>query len=78
MKYMTNVLGVISGLFATAIRGLYPGYTHLKGVVQGSGGKFGDYKCVAAMSISQVSQPQYSVCHRVSFPIMKSSFRRVK
>ena len=57
MKYMTNVLGVVNGLFSTAIRSLYPGYTHLRGVVQGSGGgsKFGDYKCIAAMSISQVS-----------------------
>ena len=58
MKYMTNVLGVVSGLFATAIRSLYPGHTHLvKGVVQSSGpggSRFGDYKCTAAMPISQV------------------------
>ena len=54
MKYMTNVLGVVNSLFSAAIRSVYPNYTSLKGVVQGSGGKFGDYKCVAAMSISQV------------------------
>lgn len=57
MKYMTNVFSVISGLFNTAIRSLYPGHAHtLKGAVQfsGSGSKFGDYKCVAAMPISKV------------------------
>ena len=54
---MTNVLSVINGLFTTAIRSLYPGHVHsLKGVVQfsGSGSRFGDYKCVAAMPISKV------------------------
>ena len=54
---MTNVLSVINGLFTTAIRSLYPGHAHaLKGVVQfsGSGSRFGDYKCVAAMPISKV------------------------
>ena len=54
---MTNVLTVINGLFSTAIRSLYPGYANLKAIVQPSAlsGKFGDYKCVAAMSIAQVS-----------------------
>ena len=64
MKCMTNVLGVINGLFTTAIRGLYPGHTHLmKGVVQssGPGGRFGDYKCIAAMSISQVCQLNHKI-----------------
>ena len=57
MKYMTNVLTVVNGLFATAIRSLYPSYTNLRAIVQASAasGKFGDYKCVAAMSIAQVS-----------------------
>ena len=54
MKNMTNVLNVVNSVFTTAIRSLYPGFT-TKGIVQGSsGGKFGDYKCIAAMSISQV------------------------
>ena len=57
MKYMTNVLTVVNGLFATAVRSLYPSYANLRAIVQGSAtsGKFGDYKCVAAMSIAQVS-----------------------
>ena len=66
MKHMTNVLGVLNGLFSTAIRGLYPScYKSLKGVVQGASGagsKFGDYKCIAAMSISQVSASINALC----------------
>lgn len=58
MKHMTNVLSLINGLFTTAIRSLYPGHAHsLKGVIQfsGSGSRFGDYKCIAAMPLSKVT-----------------------
>ena len=54
-RTMTNVLHIVNGLFTTAIRAAYPSFTQLKGTVQGSGGKFGDYKCMAAMPIAQVS-----------------------
>lgn len=54
MQSMTNVLRVVGGLFTTPIRSLYPGFSQFKGIVQGSGGKFGDYKCIAAMQIAQV------------------------
>ena len=52
MKYMPNVLRVVNGVFTSAIRGLYPEFTALKGTVQHS--KFGDYTCTAAMPIAQV------------------------
>ena len=54
MKYMTNVLSVINGVFTHAIRNLYPEFGQLKNVLQYSGAKFGDYKCMAAMPIAQV------------------------
>ena len=50
---MTNVLSVISAVFSSAIRSVCPGVA-LKGLVQSSGGRFGDYKCMAAMPVSQV------------------------
>lgn len=52
---MTNTLRVVNGFFTSAIRGLYPEFTALKGTVQHSGSKFGDYTCTAAMPIAQVS-----------------------
>lgn len=55
MQSMTNVLRVVEGLFTTTIRKLYPGLSQLKGSVQSSSGKFGDYKCNAAVQISQVT-----------------------
>lgn len=45
MRHMTSVLSVVSGLFSTALRTLYPGYKLPKAFVQWNGGKFGDYKC---------------------------------
>ncbi len=51
---MTNVLSVVSGLFTQSIRNLYPEFTQLKSVLQYSGAKFGDYKCMAAMPIAKV------------------------
>ena len=54
MKYMTNVLSVINGVFTQAIRSLYPEFTQLKNTLQYSGAQFGDYKCMAAMPIAQV------------------------
>lgn len=54
MKYMTNILRVVNGVFTHAIRSLYPGVPELKATVQYSGSKFGDYKCMAAMPIAQV------------------------
>lgn len=52
MRGMTNVLSVISAVFSSAIRSVCPGVA-LKGLVQSSGGRFGDYKCMAAMPVSQ-------------------------
>lgn len=54
MKYMTNVLSVVNGVFTQTIRRLYPEFTQLTNSLQYSGAKFGDYKCMAAMPISQV------------------------
>ena len=54
MKYMTNVLRVVNGIFTYAIRSLYPLCPELNSTVQYSGSKFGDYKCMAAMPIAQV------------------------
>ena len=54
MKHMTNVCGVVSGLFQTAVRSLYPAYQPLKSGVQQSG-RFGDYQCTMAMPISKVA-----------------------
>lgn len=54
MKYMTNILRVVNGVFTFAIRSLYPGISELKATTQYSGSKFGDYKCMAAMPIAQV------------------------
>lgn len=55
MQSMTNVLRVVEGLFTSTIRKLYPGLSQLKGSVQSSSGKFGDYKSNAAVQISQVT-----------------------
>ena len=54
MKYATNVLLVVQQVFWRTIRNLYPEFNLPKNAVQYSGGKFGDYKCMAAMPISQV------------------------
>ena len=51
---MTNVLHVVQSVLGTAISSAYPGFTQLKGIVQSAGGKFGDYKCMAAMPIAKV------------------------
>ena len=53
-RTMTNVLQIVHSVFSTAIKSAYPGFSPVKGMVQGSGGKFGDYKCMAAMPIAQV------------------------
>ena len=55
-RTMTNVLQIVHSVFSTAIKASYPGFSPAKGIVQssGSGGKFGDYKCMAAMPIAQV------------------------
>ena len=55
-RTMTNVLQIVQSVFSTAIKAAYPGFSPAKGIVQssGSGGKFGDYKCMAAMPIAQV------------------------
>ena len=55
MQSMTNVLRVVEGLFTSTIRKLYPSFSQLKGTVQSSSGKFGDYKSNAAVQISQVT-----------------------
>ena len=55
MQSMTNVLRVVEGLFSSTIRKLYPSFSQLKGSVQSSSGKFGDYKSNAAVQISQVT-----------------------
>ena len=56
-RTMTNVLQSVHSVFSTAIKAAYPGFSLAKGIVQasGPGGKFGDYKCMAAMPIAQVS-----------------------
>lgn len=54
---MTNVLRIVNGVFTSAIRSVYPGCTELNATVQHSGSKFGDYKCMAAMPIAQVRNP---------------------
>ena len=53
---MTNVLQMVHSIFSTAIKTAYPAVSPSKGVVQGLGSKskFGDYQCMAAMSIAQV------------------------
>ena len=55
-RSMTNVLQIVHSVFSTAVKAAYPGFSPAKGMVQssGSGGKFGDYKCMAAMPIAQV------------------------
>ena len=55
-RTMANVLQIVSSVFSTAIKSAYPGFSIPRGMVQssGSGGKFGDYKCMAAMPIAQV------------------------
>lgn len=57
-RTMTNVLQIVNSIFSTAIKTAYPGFTSVKGTIQGSGpgGKFGDYKCMVAMPIAQVSR----------------------
>ena len=64
-RTMTNVLQIVNSVFSTAIKAAYPGFTPMKGTVQGSGGKFGDYKCLAAMPIAQVCRTQQCVWLRV-------------
>ena len=55
MKSMTNVLAIMNSVFTTAIRSVYPAFTQTKALIQPtSDDKFGDYKCIAAMPISQV------------------------
>lgn len=56
-RTMTNVFQIVNSIFSTAIKAAYPGFTSVKGTIQGAGpaGKFGDYKCMAAMPIAQVS-----------------------
>lgn len=51
---MTNILEIVIDDFSAAIKSTYPDFTLLKGMF-GGGGKHGDYKCMAAMPISQVS-----------------------
>ena len=52
---MTSIIGVVGALFRSAIRVAYPGLSQLSPIVQPStSSKFGDYKCVAPMSIAQV------------------------
>ena len=51
---MTNVLSIVGGLFSTAIRTLHPGFKLPKAFVQWNGGKFGDYQCMVALTLSQV------------------------
>lgn len=52
---MTNVAGVVSALFKTALRKTYPLFTSNKSIIQRNDAlRFGDYKCTAAMSVAQV------------------------
>lgn len=52
---MTNMKSVISAMFKTALRTAYPAHVINTTLVQHSGGeRFGDYKCTAAMPLSQV------------------------
>ncbi|KAL5460052.1 hypothetical protein EMCRGX_G033470 [Ephydatia muelleri] len=54
MKSMTNVLAVMNSVFTTAVRSVYPAFTQTKALIQTTTDeKFGDYKCIAAMPISQ-------------------------
>ena len=57
-RTMTNVLQIINSVFSTAVKAAYPKFTLAKSTVQNSGsrGKFGDYKCMAAMPIAQVTK----------------------
>jgi arginyl-tRNA synthetase len=55
MKRMTDVRGVINAMFQTAITSSYPSLSVSHLVVQHSDAeRFGDYKCTAAMGLSQV------------------------
>lgn len=53
---MTNILGVVNGIFSSTIRSLYPEFTQLKQMLQHShsGSTPGDYTCMAAMPIAKV------------------------
>ena len=62
MKYMTNVLSVVNGLFTRTVRTLYPEFTQLKNTVQNSA-KFGDYKCMVAMPLAQVGQYYVAIAY---------------
>ena len=54
--HMTNVKAVVTAFFKTALRQSYPLFSTTKVIVQSYGfERFGDYKCVAAMSLSNVS-----------------------
>jgi arginyl-tRNA synthetase len=66
-RTMTNVLQIVHSVFSTAIKASYPGFSPAKGIVQssGSGGKFGDYKCMAAMPIAQMLKKQGRSVHPV-------------
>jgi len=69
-RTMTNVLHIMQSLLGTAIRSTYPGFTQLKGIVQssGGGGRFGDYKCMAAMPIAKVcALPTHNSVHLFPF-----------
>ena len=60
---MTSMIGVVGALLRSAIRVAYPGLSQLSSIVQPSNGiKFGDYKCVAPMSIAKVISIQYYMC----------------
>ena len=52
---MNSVLNEVSRLFLSAIKEAFPGIDLPNGIVQASpGGRFGDYTCLAPMTISQV------------------------
>ena len=53
---MTNVRSVITAIFRTALCKCYPSFNTTRAIIQTSGAeRFGDYKCVAAMPLANVS-----------------------
>lgn len=55
--HMTSVRGVVYALLASAVQRTYPEFRPpLNSVQHCEGGKFGDYKCMAAMAITKVRE----------------------
>ena len=54
-KFMTDIRATLNQTFISAIKDLYPDLEVTKSVIEvATDEKFGDYKCLAAMTVTQV------------------------